>query len=38
MTATSPDLEQRIGRAFQLFWAGQSASLIGDQITLIALP
>jgi MFS family permease len=38
MTSTSQALKPRFGRSFQLFWAGQSASLIGDQITLIALP
>jgi MFS family permease len=29
---------RRLGRPFGLLWAGQSASLIGDQVTLIALP
>lgn len=29
---------RRLGRRFALLWAGQSASLLGDQITLIALP
>jgi MFS family permease len=38
MTSTSQALKPRFGRSFQLLWAGQSASLIGDQITLIALP
>ncbi|MGK5683983.1 MFS transporter [Actinoplanes sp. URMC 104] len=28
----------RIGHRFTLLWAGQSASLLGDQVTLIALP
>lgn len=27
-----------LGRPFRLLWLGQSASLIGDQITLVALP
>ena len=38
MTSTSQALKPRFGRSFHLLWAGQSASLIGDQITLIALP
>ncbi len=28
----------RLGRPFALLWAGQSASLIGDQLTRLALP
>ncbi|GAA5179245.1 MFS transporter [Rugosimonospora acidiphila] len=28
----------RLGRPFTLLWAGQSASLIGDQLTRLALP
>jgi MFS family permease len=28
----------KLGRAFGLLWAGQTASLLGDQVTLIALP
>jgi hypothetical protein len=28
----------RLGHRFNLLWAGQSASLVGDQVTLIALP
>jgi len=27
-----------LGRRFHLLWAGQTASLLGDQVTLIALP
>ena len=27
-----------LGRPFRLLWAGQSVSLVGDQITLVALP
>ncbi|TCN44205.1 transmembrane secretion effector [Kribbella orskensis] len=38
MTSTSQALKPTFGRSFHLLWAGQSASLIGDQITLIALP
>ncbi|MGH3303902.1 MAG: MFS transporter [Streptosporangiaceae bacterium] len=34
----SPPPARRLGRRFALLWAGQSASLLGDQITLIALP
>lgn len=36
---TSPAAERAgLGSRFGLVWAGQSASLLGDQVTLIALP
>ena len=35
---TSTSTSTRFGGPFRLLWAGQSVSLVGDQVTLIALP
>ena len=38
LPAALPVRRSDLGRSFRLLWAGQSVSLLGDQITLIALP
>lgn len=38
ITAPARPARGRLGRPFALLWAGQTASMIGDQVTLIALP
>lgn len=35
---TQTDRPDRLGRDFRILWAGQSVSLIGDQLSLLAIP